>query len=90
MFRREKKLSSSSLEALKAAVLSQFSDILPAAKCDRLLQIKDGNWGGMYVDIVEGHSYPDWNVVKVVVEATQEIKAPPQVCGPNSSLDHFL
>ena len=83
-------MSSSSLEALKAAVLSQFSDILPAAKCDRLLQIKDDNWGGMYVDIAEGHSYSDWNVVKVVVEATQEIKAPPQVCGPNSSLDHFL
>ena len=79
------RLSSSSLEALRAAVLSQFSDVLPAAKCDLLLQIKDDNWGGMFVDIVEGHSIPDRSVVKVVVEATQEIEAPPQVCGPKSS-----
>ena len=53
--RRPVRLSSSSLEALRAAVLSQFSDVLPAAKCDLLLHIKDDNWGGMFVDIVEGH-----------------------------------
>ena len=78
--RRPVRLNSSSLEALMAAVLSQFSDVLPAAKCDLLLHIKDDNWGGMFVDIVEGHLILDWSVVKVVIEATQEIEAPPQVC----------
>ena len=52
--RRPVRSNSSSLEALKAAVLSQFSDILPASNFSPLFQMKDENWGGMFVDIVEG------------------------------------
>ena len=63
--RRPVRLSPSSLEALKVVVLSQFSDV---HKCDLLLQIKDDNWDGMFVDIVEGHSILDRSVVEVVVD----------------------
>ena len=73
------KLGRSSLESLKAEVLSQFADILPAAKFGLLFQIKDDNWGGMFMDIVEGQSISDWSVVKVVVDTTPQ-RAPLQVC----------
>ena len=79
--RRPVKLNRSSLEALKAGVLSHFADILRAAKFSLLFQIKDDNWDGMFVDIVEGQSIPDQSVVKVMVETApqQETEAPLQV-----------
>ena len=78
--RRPVRSSSSSFEALKAGVLSQFADVLPA-NFSLIFQVKDDKWGGMFVDIVEGQLIPDRSVVKVVIEkAQQEIEPLLQVC----------
>ena len=51
---------------LEESIKSVFSDVL----CDKnfFLQVKDVEWGGVFVDFLECDNIPDKSVLKVLVE----------------------
>lgn len=59
-----------SLEALRARIRAEFSDILPqqeAGSC-LVLQIRDESWD-MFVDVVDDQRITDMSVLNVIVES---------------------
>lgn len=85
--RRPVKLSSSSLEELRARFLSAFSGVLPkvpASELNLLFQVKDESWGGEFVDIVSEEAIEDRSVVRETVEGSPYVQPTlpisPQVC----------
>ena len=52
--------------ALTAAVRAQFGDIL-SEKQDFFLQIKNEDWGGAFVELLEEQNVPDKAVIEAVI-----------------------
>ena len=95
--KRPVKSSSSTLEALKSVVLSEFADVLPSGKFNLVLQIKDDDaWSGYFIDIAKGQSVPDRSVFNVVIELetarqdSQPSIQPEEQVSPNLALKGFV
>ena len=56
---------------IMGAVRSSFSDILPAAHDGRpakfILQLKNEEWGGDFLDVADESEVPDRSVLKVIL-----------------------
>ena len=62
------------LKSLRVAVGEVFADLLKSASVSELIfQVKDEEWGGEFVDKIEG-AIPDKSIVKAVKLGTPEEK----------------
>ena len=57
---------------LKPAIFRSFSDVPGVANSTMVIQLKDNEWGGEFVDLMEDQNVPDHSVLNVIFEVGQK------------------
>ena len=56
----------SDVEALTGAARTSFQDVIPA-ECPIFFQVKNEEWGGAFVDMVDKDEVPDRSILRAIV-----------------------
>ena len=60
------------MEELFYATKETFADVLQEEDPCLFFQLRDENWGGLYVDIADGEEIPDKSVLKAILDMRHE------------------